>query len=498
MTSPLEMRTVSKSFGAVRALDQVDLTIQPGSIHAVVGENGAGKTTLMKILYGQYHADSGSIRYENQDRTIQNSRDAIALGIGMVSQHYSIIPQLTCLENLLLGAEPGMVMDLKSARIRAEELATRMGFSFNWNAEASTLSSASAQKLEILKLLWRESKLLILDEPTAMLSPADSDALYASLRRLTQEGATVIVVTHRLPEVMDHCADVTVLRGGKLVVARPVKQTTAQELSDAIVGHSVAEVVRSSRPTGKPILEVRDLVVRGERGDDALKGISFDLHEGEVVGLAGVDGNGQHELFQALIGLGDVISGSILLGGRDLRKMSSSEILEQGVRLIPEDRHAEGVIEDWTLEENSALGLQRIPPFVNGAFIDAPGRTNQAQEMVNRFQTKCAGIHAKMRSLSGGNQQRFVAARALSGDAKLILAFQPTRGLDIHGTLQVYEALREKSAKNATVLVVSFDLDELLEHCDRVLALNNGRLYIPAAGKERDRQAIGNLMVGAA
>jgi simple sugar transport system ATP-binding protein len=372
-----------------------------------------------------------------------------------------------------------------------------MGFEFDWDAEASGLSPSAAQKLEIVKLLWRDSRIMILDEPTAMLSPVDSDALYISLKQLASEGATVIVVTHRIPEVVQHCERVTILRGGKKVADLRVSETSAELLAELIVGHAVTRPAPTAPNPGAAVIEAQDLVVRGARKDHALKGATFTIHSGEVVGLAGVDGNGQRELFHALIGTLPIESGRLVFAGDEITTTRACTRLMEGMRLIPEDRHEEGVIQDWSLVDNATLGLQRIPPLTNGPWSDLVARRSLAQRVADRFKTKHSGLYKSMRSLSGGNQQRFVAARALELDPKLILAFQPTRGLDVDGTAQVYAEIRNACRNGAAALVASFDLDELLENCDRTLVINNGRVFEPLTGQERDRQAIGQLMVGA-
>ena len=495
MPLAVEMRGICKSFGAVKALDDVSLAVEQGTIHALVGENGAGKTTLMRVLYGALHADRGSYAIDGQAAGFRNSAEAIRAGIGMVSQHYSIIPDLTCLENLMLGAEPGWFVQRGSAEQRAQMLATKMGFEFAWNEPAAKLSPAGAQKLEILKLLYLDQRFMILDEPTAMLSPADSDALYASLKQLVADGATVIVVTHRLPEVLQHCRDVTVLRGGRLIESRPVSETTAASLAEAIVGHALAPTTTRAVPdNASDLITVRAIRVRGDRGDDALKDVSFEVRKGEVLGLAGVDGSGQRELFQALVGERRIERGDVTLGGAPITDKSIFERLDLGVRSIPEDRHEEGVIEEWSLEENAALGLQRFDPFCQGPWVSSAARERAASAIAERFATKHGGTGHPISSLSGGNQQRFVAGRALFLTPRLILAFQPARGLDIDATRNVYEGMYEECAKGAGALVVSFDLDELLEYCDRIVVMNGGRLSSP---ERMDRAEIGRLMVGA-
>lgn len=492
------MRGVSKSFGNLRALDEVSLSVEEGCTHALVGENGAGKTTLMRILYGAVRPDEGKVSVAGRVARFSRSADAIAAGIGMVSQHYSVIPDLTCLDNLMLGAEPGLFITRAAAIRRADELAARMGFTFEWSAPASLLTPAGAQKLEILKLLWREARIMILDEPTAMLSPADADSLFASLRRLTEEGATVILVTHRLPEVMEHCSHVTVLRSGRLVADLSVSEASPTKLAELIIGRQPAPPTRFEHaPSHGKLLEVRGLVVRDSRKHTALQGIDFSVSEGEVLGIAGVDGSGQRELIHALAGLAHPEEGATLFEGADITDCSARSRLGMGIRVIPEDRHEEGLIEGWSLIENAALGGQRMPPFARGALVNIEGRLHAAETIANRFETRHSGLDKPASSLSGGNQQRFVAGRALYQGARLILAFQPARGLDIDATRRLYDGIHAECSTGAAAIVVSFDLDELLENCDRVVAMNLGRMYEPPPGQEKDRGAIGRLMVGA-
>lgn len=493
------MHGITQRFGNVVALEDVDLVVEAGTIHAVVGENGAGKTTLMRILYGALHPSQGEVRIREQSVHFANSKAAIASGIGMVSQHYGIIPELTCLQNLILGAEGGPIIDRAAATARAEGLAERMGFKFDWQQDAADLSPAGAQKLEILKLLWRNAQIMILDEPTAMLSPQDGEALFASMRQLAAEGATIILVTHRLPEVMDHCKRVTVLRAGKKVAECLVSETNPRELAELIIGGSLVEhEPPAARPPGAPILEVDGLVVRGSRGDDALKGAALVAREGEIVGIAGVDGSGQRELFQAIAGTTGLRSGQVAFRGEEVSTRPTADRIRRGLRIIPEDRHAEAVVEEWSLEENSSLGLHRLAPLAKGPFVDTDQRRNWAQNVADRFKTRHGGLNLPMASLSGGNQQRFVAARALEMNPGLILAFQPARGLDLGGTADVYRAIRDKCDHGAAAVVVSFDLDELLEHADRIVVMHDGIIHSPPVGLEKDRNAIGRLMTGAA
>jgi len=492
------MRGITQRFGAVTALDNVDLEVEKGAIHAIVGENGAGKTTLMRILYGAQRPTEGALEIDEQPVEFGSSKQAIAAGIGMVSQHYGIIPELSCLQNLILGAEGGLLIDTAKATERAQALATKMGFEFDWPALAASLSPGATQKLEILKLLWRNARIMILDEPTAMLSPADGDALFASMRQLASEGATVLLVTHRLPEVMDHCSRVTVLRGGKWVAEKAVSETNTKELAQLIVGTSepfpvLAATLVASQKEG---LKIENLVVRGERGEDKLKSVSLTAKRGEILGIAGVDGSGQRELFHAIAGTLSPKSGEIYMDGAAWTKASTADRIEGGLRVIPEDRHAEGVVEAWSLEENSALGLQRLPALAKGPWVDLDARKTWAEQVAAKFRTRHGGLGLPMASLSGGNQQRFVAARALEMSPQLILAFQPARGLDLGGSAHVYQAIRERVSADAVAVIVSFDLDELLEHCDRIVVMNRGRLSEPSTGQGKDRDAIGRLIVG--
>ncbi len=500
MSEAVSLKAITVRFGVVTALEAVDLQVRRGTLHAVVGENGAGKTTLMRVLYGAQRPTAGEIEVEGSERRFGGSAQAIEAGVGMVSQHYAIIPELTSIQNLMLGAEGGGVPNLAAARAKAQALAERMGFAFDWDRPAGEMGPAGAQKLEILKLLWREARIMILDEPTAMLSPADGEALFGSLRTLVAAGATVILVTHRLPEVIDHCSRVTVLRAGRRVAEMAVADTNANELARLIIGEGVLVHSEPISPLGErsrgegTVLSIQNLTVHDPRGHEALKDATLTVHTGEVVGVAGVDGNGQRELFQALAGTAALRSGSVSLSGEDVTDRTPADRIAKGLRLIPEDRHEEGVVEGWSLEENAALGLQREGDLSKGAKIDEKGRRSWAERVAARFRTRHGGLSLPMASLSGGNQQRFVAARALEHGPRLLLAFSPTRGLDLKGAAEVYAAIRERAADGMAALVVSFDLDELLEHCDRIVVLNHGRLTEPAA---RDRETIGREMVGA-
>lgn len=492
------MAGIGKTFGSAVALDDVGIEVPKGTIHAVVGENGAGKTTLMRILYGALAPDQGSMKFMGEPASWGTPAQAIKAGIGMMSQHAAIVPGLTCLQNLILGMEPGAIFDLREITARANDLADRLGYRFDWQSDASELSPASAQRLEVMKLLWRKAQVMILDEPTAMLSPPDADALFEKVVDLTKEGATVLLVTHRLPEVMRYCQDVTVLRAGKRVSTGRVSDTSATQLAEGIVGGTICKQdSRLSRDNKDLLLKIGGLSLKGPKGEPLLSDIDLEVGKGEILGIAGVDGNGQRELFRVLLGLERHATGTLKLGQVDLGKCSSSERLQEGISVIPEDRQTEALVESWSVEWNSALGRQAQAPFANSGMVDVPGRATATKQIAERFATKYSGPDQAIGSLSGGNQQRFVAGRAMLGDPKLVLAFQPARGLDILGTQNVYDGLRGCCAKGGCAIVVSFDLDELLENCDRIAVLSRGVLRVPPAESSHDRALIGRMMVEA-
>ena len=488
------MRSISKRFGELLALDSVDLQIESGTVHALVGENGAGKTTLMRILFGAIQADSGAILINESTVHFTNSKQAIANGVAMVSQHTAIIPELTCLQNLILGAEGGRLIERKPLGKRAESLAAQMGFRFDWHAPAATLSPSGGQKLEILKLLWRKAQIMVLDEPTAMLSPADSEALFASLKALAANGSTVILVTHRLSEVTAHCDSVSVLRGGRKVASGNVADFSLERLASLVIGEGQSVSETRAAPTGGVLLSVSGVSVKGFRGNTAVNPVSFDLHAGELAGIAGVDGNGQRELLSALMGELPLEEGEITWNNRGVSRESVRRRIEAGFRLIPEDRLEEAIVEAWSLEENSALGLQLSPPFARMGLIAKRARREAAESICTRFSVQKRRLRDPIASLSGGNQQRFVAGRALFADPRLILAFQPCRGLDIRAAAAVYGAFHEHCSQGACALVISFDLDEVMEHCSPIFVMSRGSLHRVGPGEESDRKAIGRLM----
>lgn len=494
MANAVEMSGIEKRYGDLRALANVNLSVEQGSIHALIGENGAGKTTLMHVLYGSQEPDAGSISLCGKPITFQSPAEAIQAGIGMVTQHYSILPELDCLQNLVLGAEGGWRIDRAIAESKGQQLADRMGFTFNWSQDARELSPSAAQKLELLKLLWRGSQVMILDEPTAMLSPSDSDALFGSLKTLVAGGNTVILVTHRLQEVLAHCDQVTVLRGGENVLEAKVASTSTESLTTAIVGRKPEKLAPTKGiKVGSVALSIRGLQVRGYRGNPAVERANLEINAGEILGIVGVDGNGQRELFDAILGIAPY-AGEMRWNAKSIDKQNVRERIGLGFRSIPEDRHAQGTIDSWSLEENAALGLQRLEPLTAGSRIDRSSRFHLATQIADRLGTKHTSLAQTLESLSGGNQQRLVAARALALQPKLILAFQPSRGLDLAATRRLYEEIHIECTNGAAALIVSFDLDEMLQYADRIGVMFKGQLRI---SESRDRHLLGRLMVGA-
>lgn len=505
--TPLVIRTegICKRFGAVQANRNVNIAVRRGTIHAVVGENGAGKTTLMNILYGVFPADSGTVYLEEKPVRFRSPAEALQAGLGMVSQHYALIPRLSVLENLMLGGEGRWLSRLPRGKVlqRAQELAKIIGLQADWNAPAGSLSVSQQQKVEILKLLLRNARVLIFDEPTAVLPPADAESFFALLHRFADEGRTVLLVTHKLQEVLEHAHEVTVLRAGEVVATMPIDAgVDARTLARLIVGEEGVlpeeELLLGSRLADVPRLRVENLTVSPVRSRTGLKEVTFDIYPGEVFGIAGVDGSGQAELIDALMGLVAPTSGRVWLANEEITHTSTAARVRRGMRYIAEDRHLRGAILEWSVAENSALGLHRLGGFGSVLSLSFARMKTFAQSIINRFAVRAPAADAPFVALSGGNQQKVVVGRALMQTPSLLIAGQPTRGLDAASTQAVHHAVRQACQQGAAVLMVSFDLDELLTLCDRVGVLFNGRLVDIVEGERRRRDEIGALMVGAA
>lgn len=502
------MRGVTKRFDTLVACDSVDLRVMAGTLHAVMGENGAGKTTLMRILYGYYAPDAGEIYLRGRRVQFRSPADAIAHHIGMVSQHYSIIPELSALDNLILGAEPTRVagwLNRQAAQAKAAQLAQALAFQPDWNRPAAELSVAARQKLEILKLLWRDAEILILDEPTAVLSPSDVDALFETLLRLKAQGRTILLVTHKLNEALRYADSVTVLRGGRTVADASIGQVDAATLTRWIIGEDAWEdgqaleagtVSSSSSGAQREVLLVRDVSVASDRGGWGVQGLNLRVRAGAIVGIAGVDGSGQAELMEALAGLRPIARGEIVLQGQPIHRWSTAQRIQAGVRFQFDDRFRRMMVSQWSVLENAILGAQREPELQTRGWLKPRAIRQRAEQLIARFQVKVPSLRAPMLQLSGGNQQRLVLARALHGNPRLLIAYAPTRGLDIRGTQATYAAIREACQRGMAALVIAFDLDELMEHCDRIAVVFKGAIVREFERAEFSREAIGAAMVG--
>ena len=489
----LELRGISKRFGDLVANDAIDFDVRVGEVHALLGENGAGKTTAMRIAYGLTAADAGQVVVEGGILAIRSPRDAIAAGIGMVTQHFALVRPMTVAENLVLGRSTDLRLDLGQARRRAADASDRYGIRIDPSARVADLSVGQQQRVEILKALSRDCRILILDEPTAVLVPEEVDALFATLRSLVAHGLAVVFISHKLAEVRAISQRVSVLRRGKLV-GTVDGQTDERELARMMVGRPTFGVERSTdaaRPSGDPILRIRGLHAAGH-GVSALTDVSLDVHSGEIVGVAGVSGNGQTELVEILSGMRPSTSGSVTVGDVELSRADPGAMMRAGVGRIPEDRHA-SLVGDLSVAYN--LVLERLDDFRRGGRIDERRVREHAVELIGRFDIR-ARPDDPVATLSGGNIQKVLLARVLSRDPRLLVVSQPTRGLDVGSTEYVRSQLLARRAEGAGILLVSEDLDELLALADRMVVMYEGRVVGEMASAGADLEQLGMLMAG--
>ncbi|MGH2994864.1 MAG: ABC transporter ATP-binding protein [Gaiellaceae bacterium] len=494
----LELKGITKRFPGVVANDQVDFDLAKGEVHALLGENGAGKSTLMNILYGLYHPDEGEIRLNGKAARISSPRGAIDLGIGMVHQHFMLIPVMTVAENIVLAVEPsrGPLLDLEAAEQRVGEISKQFGLAVTPQARIEAITVAQQQRVEILKALYRNAEILILDEPTAVLTPQEAQELFQVIRSLKEEGKSIIFITHKLGEVLEIADRITVLRRGKTVETVPREGATEEGLARLMVGREVLlRVEKKPADPGEPLLVVEDLRVFDDRGLPACRGISLEVRAGEIVGIAGVDGNGQTELIDALTGLRAVAGGHIRVGGKDVTGSSARDHLDAGVGHIPEDRQVRGLVLDFTLAENIALHDYREEPDSRCGWL-YPGRmVARARRLLKEFDVRGGGPQTLAGSLSGGNQQKVVVAREVSRDPRVLVAAQPTRGLDVGAIEFVHRRLVQERDEGRAILLISFELDEILSLSDRVLVVYEGEIvaeYSPDVSEEE----IGIAMTG--
>jgi simple sugar transport system ATP-binding protein len=496
----VQLAGITKTFGHVTAVNQASFDLLPGEIHALLGENGAGKTTLMNILYGLHQPDAGEIIIQGQPRTFTSPREAIALGLGMVHQQFMQVPTLTVIDNVLLGLSRGrnLRLDRRQARQRLTEIIETYGLTVDPEARIWQLSIGDRQRVEIIKALYRQARVLILDEPTSVLTPIEAESLFATLSVLVRQGLSVIFITHILEEALSISQRITVLRDGHVVATLPTRQTHKVELARLMVGREVLfrmDRSGSDQPAGEEILRVEGVSVVGDRGTWAVREVSFNLRRGEIVGIAGVEGNGQSELVQALTGLRSPIEGHIWIDGADLTFASPRQILQHGVGHIPENL-ADALIGDFSLAENLALDTHYTPTFAHYGWLDQKGMIRQARQLIAQYSIRASGEKAKARTLSGGNKQKVVIARELSRHPRLLIAAHPTRGLDIGAEEYIRNLLLEQRRTGMAILLISTKLDEILSLSDRILVMQGGRIRGELPGQAATLEQIGLLMAG--
>jgi simple sugar transport system ATP-binding protein len=501
MPPVLELRGITKAFPGVLANDHIDLTLEKGHILALLGENGAGKSTLMNILYGLYTQDEGEIYVHGQKVEIHDPNDAIARGIGMVHQHFMLVPVLTVTENVMLGVESiknGIFLDRAAAARRIREISEQYKLDVDPDAYVSSLPVGVQQRVEIIKLLYREADILILDEPTAVLTPQEVEDLFKIIQTLIDQGKSIIFITHKLKEVMAVADAITVLRNGRVVGSTTPDQTNEQHLAAMMVGRDVLlQVEKSPAQPDEPILQVENLEVEDDLGNLAVRGVSFEVRAGEVVGVAGVQGNGQTELVQALTGLRSPRAGHVRILGTETTRENPRSILERGVAHVPEDRQKDGLILGFPVSENMVLNTYYKPPFARSGIVRNQQAIIEAAEKRSReFDVRTPSVMTPVANLSGGNQQKVIVAREFSRPIRLLIASQPTRGLDVGSIEYIHRRIIEKRDEGCAVLVVSSELDEVMSLSDRIAIMYEGEIVAIVRAGTVSRKEIGLLMFG--
>jgi simple sugar transport system ATP-binding protein len=487
----LELRGITKQFPGVLANDHVDFDLRRGEAHALLGENGAGKSTLMNILYGLYHPDEGEIRINGEPVRMSSPREAISRGIGMVHQHFMLIPVMSVAENIVLAVEPkrdGVLLDYGAARARVRDLASNFGFAIDPDALIQDITVGQQQRVEILKALYRRADILILDEPTAVLTPQEAVELFGILRNLQREGMSIIFITHKLNEVLEIADRITVLRRGKRIETLPAAGATEQGLARLMVGREVLlRVEKGEGAPGDSFLRVESLHVRDERALERVRGVSFDVRGGEIVAIAGVDGNGQTELIDAITGLRRPESGTVSVEGKEVTSTNARQHFEIGVGHIPEDRQRRGLVLDFSIAENIALHDYRKPPAARWGWLFPRRLVERAVRLIKEFDVRGGGPKTPGRALSGGNQQKVILAREIDRDPRVLVAAQPTRGLDVGAIEFVHRRLVEERDEGRAVLLISLELEEVLSLADRILVMYEGEIvgeFPPTASEE--------------
>jgi simple sugar transport system ATP-binding protein len=497
----IELIGINKSFGAVRANRDIHLTVEKGTIHGIIGENGAGKSTLMSILYGFYQADSGEVRVDGKPTRINTPNDAIAAGIGMVHQHFMLVHNFTVLENVILGVEGEALLRASIAKARSElrRLEREYGLEVDPDAVIESLPVGLQQRVEILKALYRGAETLILDEPTGVLTPAEADHLFRILRQLKEQGKTVVLITHKLREIMAVTDNVSVMRQGTMVATRKTSETTVGELAELMVGRRVLLRVEKGEPKpGDFKLEVQGLTVKDSRGVTMVDNVSFGVRAGEIVGIAGVAGNGQSELIETIAGIRHAVSGSVLLDGKPIEVTGHAdpgELRERGLAHVPEDRHHVGLVLPFEENENSILGYHDQAKYLKGVFLDIPAIREDARDKISKYDIRPTDCRLKTANFSGGNQQKIVLAREMEQDPDVLIVGQPTRGVDVGAIEFIHRRLIDMRDQNKAVLLVSVELDEIRSLSDRILVMFDGRI-VGERGPEASEGELGLLMAG--
>ncbi len=498
----IELKGISKAFGPVQANKDISIRVMPGTIHGIIGENGAGKSTLMSILYGFYKADKGEIFISGRKTTIPDSQAAIAAGIGMVFQHFKLVENFTVLENVVLGAEDGALLGPSLAKARSEltELAREYELNVDPDALIEEIGVGMQQRVEILKALYREADILILDEPTGVLTPAEADHLFRILDGLKAQGKTIILITHKLREIMDVTDTVSVMRRGEMTATVKTKDTSPTELAELMVGRKVLlRVDKKPATPGETVLDVKDLHVTDEKGVERLKGVSLNVRAGEILGIAGVAGNGQSELLQVLGGI-KTATGSVVVNGQSLDltgKLSDAKSRRaRGIAHVPEDRQREGLIMDFKAWENTAFGYHDDPAYQSGLLMDNNAIREDTEGKIARFDVRPANGALEAKSFSGGNQQKIVLAREIERNPDLLLVGQPTRGVDIGAIEFIHQRIVELRDQGKAILLVSVELDEILSLSDRIAVIFDGKLMGERLPHETDEKELGLMMAG--
>ena len=496
----VELEGITRRFPGVLANDRVGLRVMPGEVHAIVGENGAGKSTLMKILYGMQRPDEGTIRVSGAEVRFRSPKDAIARGIGMVHQHFMLADNLTVLENVVLGSEPvrGPAIDFARAKERIKKLSGSYGLPLDPDRLVEDLAVGERQRVEIIKVLYRGARILILDEPTAVLVPAEVDDLFDHLRELKQEGVTIIFISHKLEEVLALADTITVMRGGRTVATVKPQDVTGRQLAELMVGSELPRPeTRESTVRDEVAMSVRELTVRTKGRRVLLDSLSFEIRRGEVVGIAGVEGNGQRELVEAVMGLAPVIEGTIRLGERDITHWSTRGRREAGIGYIPEDRQEMGLILPSQLWENTMLGHQTQQPFVRGVWVDVNGARERTRHVVEEFRVVTPSVDVAAYALSGGNQQKLIVGREMTAGPLVLIAAQPTRGIDVGAQAAVWDQIRRARKLGLGVLLISADLEELIGLSDTLYVIFRGRLVAQLDPQTVTPEELGSYMTGA-